>query len=179
LAPARPLGPLQGSSSRDRRGPLVANVVRRHPGPVRHSMAATGRIGLGDRRRLFTGARDGRTDQARVPGAIEPSLVAPPSAVSGGNAAACRNESVGRRVEQAEPARCRSGWSACRCRVHAPLRRRRASQLRPVTCCSAGQRPALPLTAAGRQARPASASALTTNVDRVDDMPRGFLVGGS
>ena len=81
-------------------------------------MAATGRIGLGDRRRLFTGARDGRTDQARVPAAIEPSLVAPRSAVSGDNTAAGRNESVGGQVEQAEPAHGRSGWSACRCRVH-------------------------------------------------------------
>ena len=88
------------------------------PGPVRHSLAAAGRIGLGDRRRLFTGVRDGRTDQAHVPAAIEPSLVAPRSAVRGGNAAACRNESVGRPVEQAEPARCRSGWPACRSPVH-------------------------------------------------------------
>jgi hypothetical protein len=44
--------------------------------------------------------------------------VTPHSAVRGGNAAACRNESVGRPVEQAEAGRCPSGWSACRSRVH-------------------------------------------------------------
>ena len=135
LGTARHLGSLQGSSSRDRRGPLVPDVVRRHPGSVRYSVAAAGRIGLGDRRRLFTGVRDGRTDQAQVPGAIEPSLVAPRSAVRSGNTAACRNESVGRRVEQAEPARCRSGWSACRSRVHRfTLMSRQASGMCSLWC---------------------------------------------